>query len=61
MPVWKLIYIFICQNKSVRLRVFMLIVLPAILLIGELDLHSENIICGGGHRTYQCRSIDTDY
>jgi hypothetical protein len=41
--------------------VFMLIVLPGSLLIGEHDLHSENIKCGGGHSRYKCRSIDTDY
>jgi hypothetical protein len=41
MPVWKLIYIFICQNKLVELGVFVLIVLPANLLIGEHDRLSE--------------------
>jgi len=30
------------------------------LSVGEHDLHLGNIICGG-HRKYDCRSIDTDY
>lgn len=32
-----------------------------ILSVEENDLHSGNITCGGGHRRYKRRSIDTNY
>jgi len=31
------------------------------LSVKENDLHSGNIKCGGGHRRYKRKSIDTDY